>query len=104
MVLTGTEIVSGNGLHALIETHHNHDKQEYDTVYNTESANGKVTIIFFQSFVDKDDNEAGCQIHQKRRHTDGNGVFYDAAAQFVNTVAQMEQFVFVGEGFELPCQ
>ena len=73
-------------------------------VYNTKCANSQIAIIFFQTFVNENYNEACCQIHQERRHTDSDGVFYDCTAQFVNASAEMKQLVLVGEGLELPHQ
>ena len=72
--------------------------------YNTKCANSQIAIIFFQTFVNENNNEACCQIHQERRHTDSGGVFYDCTAQFVNASAEMKQLVLVGEGLELPHQ
>ena len=104
MILLGAKVITGYGLHSLIQPHHNHDEQENNPVYNTKCANSQIAIIFFQTFVNENNNEACCQIHQERRHTDSDGVFYDCTAQFVNASAEMKQLVLVGEGLELPHQ
>ena len=98
------EVISGNGLHALVQSHHNHDEQEDDAVHNAECTDGEVAVIFFQPFIDKDNDETCRQVHQEWRHTDGKGVLYNLAAQFVDAPAKMNQFALIGKGLELPHQ
>ena len=39
MILLGAKVITGYGLHSLIQPHHNHDEQENNPVYNTKCAN-----------------------------------------------------------------
>ena len=59
------EVVSGDWLHALVESHHNHHEEKSDTVGNAVCADVVVAAVFGQSLVDEDDDEAGCQVHQE---------------------------------------
>ncbi len=47
--LPGSEIVSGNRLHALIKSHHNHDKQKHHPVDNTVCPDIHIPSMIFQS-------------------------------------------------------
>ena len=103
MILLGAKVITGYGLHSLIQPITIMTNRKTIRLH-TKCANSQIAIIFFQTFVNENYNEACCQIHQERRHTDSDGVFYDCTAQFVNASAEMKQLVLVGEGLELPHQ
>ena len=69
-MLSGSEIIARNGLHSLVQSHYNHDKEEYQSVDNTERSDSQVTTVMLQTLIDKNNDETGCQIHKERRHTD----------------------------------
>ena len=64
---SGTIIITGYRLHALIKSHDNHHEKKSDTVHYTISANRHISPMLFQSPVDKDHDQAGTKVHQERR-------------------------------------
>ena len=63
--LTGTVVVSGNGLHTLVQAHHYHYKEEYHAVGYAVCPDGKVTSVVLKTLVDNDYHKAGAQVHQE---------------------------------------
>ena len=63
--LACTIVVSGNGLHTLIEAHHNHYEEEYHAVGYAVSSDGKVATVMLEALVYNDDHKAGAQVHQE---------------------------------------
>ena len=55
-----------------------------------------------EPLVYQDDDETRRQVHQERRHADGQDVAHDLAAQAVNAAPEMEQFALVRKDVELP--
>ena len=69
-MLSGSEVITRNGLHSLVQSHYNHYDDKYQPVDNAESADSQIAAILFQSLIDKDYDEACRHIHQERRHAD----------------------------------
>ena len=62
----------------------------------------QVSAILLEPLVYQDDDETRRQVHQERRHADGQDVAHDLAAQAVNAAPEMEQFALVRKDVELP--
>ena len=76
MELSGAEIVSCDRLHSLVESHDDHDEEEYDTVHDAVGSDRHVATVFFQSPVDQQDDKARAEVHQERRHPDRDDCVY----------------------------
>ena len=101
-ILFGAEVIAGNGLHSLIQTHHNHNEEEYQTVDNTESSDSQIPSVLFQPFINKDDDKAGGKIHQEGSHTDGQRIKNNLLFQSENAFMKMQEFVLITKQLELP--
>ena len=93
----GAEIISGYGLHPLVQPHHNHHKQENKTIDNTKRTDSKISAIFFQPLVNQDYDKTRRKVHQERSHTDGERVEYDFPFQPENAPMKMEQLFLIAE-------
>lgn len=47
-ILAGTEVIAGNRLHSLVESHDNHDKEEYHPIHDPVCPNRHIAPVFFQ--------------------------------------------------------
>ena len=104
VILLGAEVIAGNGLHTLVQSHHNHDEEIYDAVNDTEGTDGQVTVIQFKAFIDQDDNKAGSHVHQERSHTDADDIFYQYAFETVNAFLKVQKLFLVAEDADEPAE
>lgn len=65
-ILAGTEVITGNRLHPLVEPHDDHNKEEYHPVHDPVCTDRHITAMLFQSPVNQYYNQAGTKIHQER--------------------------------------
>ena len=98
------KVISGNRLHSLIQPHHNHHYNENQTVHDAESPDSQVAAILLQPLIDNDNDEAGCQVHQERRHADSKRIEYNLTFQTEYPPVEMQQLVLIAEKLELPRQ
>ena len=103
-VKPGAVVVTGNGLHPLIEAHDNHDEQEDDAVHDAVSADGHVASVCFQAAVNQDDDQAGAEVHQERRQADVEDAFDDFCFHPINAFLEVEELRRVGKMDKLPHQ
>lgn len=66
--LTGAVVVAHDGLHALVESVHNHHEEHQHAVHDAVGADGDIAARFFEGIVDKDDDDAGADVEQERGH------------------------------------
>ena len=71
VILTGTIVISHNGLHTLREAQHDHSEEERHTIGNTVGSDREVATISLQRCIDEDNHHAGTRLNHKRSHTDG---------------------------------
>ena len=86
----GTEIVAHDGLHAHRQSDYNHDVEHQQAVDNAVGADGHVASMVSQAVVDEDDDGAGRDVHQERRHADGEDAAHDAPLQSVEVAMQAD--------------
>ena len=79
IILLGTIIVTGNRLHPLSNPHDNHYADKYQSVYDTVCANGQVAVVFLQSLIDENHNEARGHVHAERSEADSDDILNDFA-------------------------
>ena len=97
-ILAGSEIVSCNRLHPLIESHDDHHEKETQPVDDAVSADGQVSAVFEKLVVDEEDDDAAGQIHQERPHADGKGVLGNFPVNLEKLFpGQVQEFFLVQE-------
>ena len=69
-----------------------------------ESPDSQVAAILLQPLIDNDNDEAGCQVHQERRHADSKRIDYNLTFQTEYPPVEMQQLVLIAEKLELPRQ
>ena len=65
-ILAGTEVITGNRLHPLVEPHDDHNKEEYHPVHDPVCADRHIAAMLFQSPVNQYYDQTGTKIHQER--------------------------------------
>ena len=63
--LACTEVVTGYGLHALVDAHHHHKEEEGQAVDYAVGPDGKVSSVFAELLVDEHRHKARGGIHQE---------------------------------------
>ena len=88
-------VVTRYGLHALIESHHEHHENESYSVGYAIGTNGQVTAVAHQLIVDEYYHYASANIHEERGHAYGEDVFHQGGFQFVDALFQVKQLFVV---------
>ncbi len=104
VVLPRAQVISGNGLHALVQSDNHHHEDEDHAVDNAEGTDGKIASILLEAFIDENDDEASGQVHQEGGHADAERVHDDSPLQPIDAPLQVEQFVLVAHQMNLPRQ
>ena len=84
------EVIARDGLHAHRQAHHHHDVEHQQAVDDAIGTDGHVAPVALQAVVDDDDDGTGRDVHQERRHADGEDAAHDAALQAVEAAAQAD--------------
>lgn len=84
------EVVARDGLHAHRQPHHHHDVEHQQAVDDAVGADGHVAPVALQAVVDDDDDGTGRDVHQERRHADGEDAARNAPLQAVEAAAQAD--------------
>ena len=90
VVLLRAVVVADNRLHALVEAHDNHRKDEHQSVDNAIRGDGYIAAVAFELVVDDDDHEAMCQIGQERGHSYRQSLPRDILIQPPDTAVDMD--------------
>ena len=70
-------VVSGNGLHALADAHHNHEYNHRHSVDHSVGTHGKVSAVCEQLVVQQCHYSTRGHVHREGAHTDGKDVLYN---------------------------
>ena len=104
VVLLGTVVVAGDGLHPLVEAHDDHGEEEEHAVDDAVGAHGQVAAIFHHAAVDEQHNEARAGVHQERREADAEDTADDVGAQRPGVTTHVHNLRRAREDPQLPRQ
>lgn len=84
------EVIARNGLHAHRQAQYHHDVEHQQAVDDAVGTDSHVAPVALQAVVDDDDNGAGRDVHQERRHADGEDTSHDAPLHALETISQAD--------------
>ncbi len=98
-VLPGAVVVPRNGLHALVEAHHNHHEEEGDAVHDAIRADGQVSAPLHQLLVDEQHHNTAGEVHQERPHANGQGIlgYLPVHPEHLERTGQVQETVRIQE-------
>ena len=99
-----TEVVAGNGLHALIQSNHNEDNEREQTGDDAIGAHGCVAAIFGHGTGDDDAHQGCAGIDQKLWQSDEDGLAHDAPVRAEDVEREMNGVFLVGKKIDLPAE
>src|SRR5699024_4339616 len=85
------------GLHALVESVHNHHEEHQHAVHDAVGSDGDVAARFFEGVVDEDDDDTGADVEQERGQTDGEHLAYDGSDEAERTALEVQEVFAVEE-------
>ena len=68
VIVAGTVVVAGDGLHALAEAEDEHDEEHGVVVHDAVGPHGKVAAIADKLTVEQGHHERGGEVHQEGAH------------------------------------
>ena len=74
LVMSRTKIISGNGLHTLIESHYDHHKKKNHPVDNAVCSNCQIATIANKPLIDNNHDNARSRIHHKWCEANGQRI------------------------------
>lgn len=89
-------------MHPLVESHHYHNKQKGNSVYDAIRSNRQIAAGADKSLIDDDDDERCRRIHHERRHADCERFPHDPHPEPERFSLEMDEVVSVGEKLQLP--
>ena len=100
----GAIVVSGNGLHGLVESHDDHHEDEGHLVHDAVGSYRIVASVVGEAAVDEDDHKARGKVHKAGREADGEYLLHDIALELVDAALEVDELALVAQHTHLPCQ
>lgn len=85
-----SEVIARNGLHAHRQPHYHHNVEHQQAVDDAIGTDGHVAPVALQAVIDDDDDGTGRDVHQERRHADGEDTAHDAPLHAQETMSQAD--------------
>ena len=104
VVELGAVVITGDGLHALVEAHDDHGKEEENAVIDTIGSDGEVAAVLNHTSIDKENNKAGTGVHKEGRKAYAEDATHNAVTQLPGITTEEDDFRGTRKDTQLPTE